>query len=225
MKIKKLNKYKSKKHFAQGIDFYKLIWIFAWGSIIGYLIETIWCFISLGYIESRQGVIYGPISPVYGFGAVLFTISTYKIRNKNGIIIFLLSAVLGAAFEYLCSWIQEVSIGTVSWEYSNQPFNLEGRTSLRFALIWGFLGYFFIRRIYPIISSWIERLPNLIGIILTWAVFIFLIFDMGISVLAVRRQTERQNGKLSYNKFDKFLDEKYPDSFLKVIYPNMRAPK
>lgn len=226
--MKKIHAYKEKTNshsFARGINFYKLVWIFVIGCMIGYLVETLWCFISLGYIESRQGVIYGPFSPVYGFGAVLFTIFLDRFREKNGVLIFSLSALLGGIFEYICSWLQELSLGTVSWEYSSKPFNFGGRTSLQFAIIWGLLGYFFIRYIYPFISTWVERTPNGIGIVLTWSIFALLATDMIISVAAVKRQTDRLNGIEASNSFSKFMDEHYNDNFLKKIYPNMISAK
>ena len=63
-----------REHFAHGLNFYKLVWIFLLGCIMGFLIETAWLFVHTGILESRKGIIYGPFSPVYGFGAVLFTI-------------------------------------------------------------------------------------------------------------------------------------------------------
>ena len=42
--------------------------------------------------------------------------------------------------------------GTVSWDYSGTPFNIDGRTNLMFALIWGTLGLIWIKEIYPAMS-------------------------------------------------------------------------
>ena len=210
-----------REHFAHGLNFYKLVWIFLLGCIMGFLIETAWLFVHTGILESRKGVIYGPFSPVYGFGAVLFTIFLYKLKKVNGIIIFTISAVLGALFEYACSWLQEHFMGTISWEYSNQPLNLYGRTSLKYSILWGALGYFFIKHVYPIIDLKIEKIPNSIGPTLTWVIFVFLTLDMGISLMAVKRQTERHNGIEAHNKIQEFLDEKYNDELLEKVYPNM----
>ena len=52
----------------------------------------------------------------------------------------LVSAVIGAAFEYFCSLFQEIAFGTVSWEYSDTPLNLGGRTNIQYAVFWGLLG-------------------------------------------------------------------------------------
>lgn len=95
------------KSFAHGLNFYKLALVFSMGSVIGYIIEMLWCYVNLGYFESRQGLIYGPFTPVYGLGAVLFTLSLYKIRKSNSFAVFAVCAVIGGVFEYLCSWVQQ----------------------------------------------------------------------------------------------------------------------
>ena len=72
--------------FAHGLNFYKLVWIFIIGCIIGFVVETIWCYVQYGHFESRKGLIYGPFSPVYGFGGVLLTLSLYRLRERNGLL-------------------------------------------------------------------------------------------------------------------------------------------
>ena len=75
--------------FATGLCFYKLLWIFLAGCVIGCLVEMLWCYLNEGFFESRQGLIYGPFSPVYGLGAVLFTLVMYRFKHSSSFIIFL----------------------------------------------------------------------------------------------------------------------------------------
>ena len=74
--------------FATGLCFYKLFWIFLVGCVIGCLVEMLWCYLNEGFFESRQGLIYGPFSPVYGLGAVLFTLVMYRFKHSSSFIIF-----------------------------------------------------------------------------------------------------------------------------------------
>lgn len=207
--------------FAYGMGFYKLVWIFIIGCLMGCVLEMLWCYAHNGYFESRSGVLYGPLNPVYGFGAVLLSMLLWRIRDYNSLLIFLASAVIGAAFEYGCSWFQEVVFHTVSWEYSNSPLNLHGRTNVQFAICWGLLGLVFVQHTLPYLSNLIELIPNRIGRWLTWLFVIFMVFDLFISAAAVRRQTERRMGREAQNAFAVFLDEHYDDDYLKKIYPNM----
>lgn len=43
-----------------------VLWLFVIGSFIGYVVEMCVGFVQNGYFESRQGLIYGPFTPVYG---------------------------------------------------------------------------------------------------------------------------------------------------------------
>ena len=209
--------------FAQGINIYKLVWVFVIGCVLGYMAEMLWCYLKHGYFESRKGVIYGPISPVYGFGAVLLTLTLNPIAETNGV--FLACAVIGALFEYICSLFQEKVFGTISWEYSHTPLNLNGRTNASFAVCWGFLGLIFIRNTYPYISDFIENIPNHIGIPLTWFIAAFFLWDLIISSLAVNRQRQRRENIEINNSLTRFLDKHYPDERLEKIYANMQVVK
>ncbi|MEG2897920.1 MAG: putative ABC transporter permease [Eubacterium sp.] len=216
----------SKKSFAAGYNFYKLFWIFLMGSFLGVVLEMLFCFITEhGLIESRSGLIYGPFNPVYGFGAVVLTLILRPLAHKRDLIIFLFSLVIGSGFEYLCSSFQESFIGTVSWDYSNLPLNIGGRTCLLYGLFWGLLGLLWIKDLYPHLSTNIEKIPNKFGIVLTWIFVIFMIFNMLVSALAVQRWSKRVNGQATQNQLGEFLDQTYPDNFMREVYPNMIMQK
>ena len=202
-------------------DLYKLVLIFMIGSFIGYIVEMLYCYLKNGRFESRKGVIYGPFSPVYGFGAIVFTILLYRLEHFNAFIIFVVSAVVGAIFEYICSFVQEKTIGTISWQYNKTPLNLGGRTSGLYALYWGVLGLIFLRHTLPYIEIKIDEIPTELAILIAFTFGIFITIDLIISALAVRRQSSRAHGKKTRNHIDIFLDKHYPDERLKKIYPNI----
>lgn len=203
------------------VNIYKLIWIFFIGSIIGYSVEMLWCYIRHGHFESRKGVIYGTISPVYGFGAVILTLLLYRFVEYDGLIIFFVSALIGGVFEYICSWIQEKTFGSVSWEYGSKALSIHGRTSVEYCFFWGILGIFFLKEIYPAFQNFIGLFSDRTVIISSIIFLIILVPDMIISGLAVKRKAERLKGVQANNKLDKLLDGKYTDEFLEKIYPNM----
>ncbi len=209
--------------FAEGLGGYKLFWVFFIGCIVGTVVETIWCVLTTGEFQNRAGVIYGPFNPVYGGGAVLMTVCLRKLAVKRDLWIFLGSMFIGGVFEYLCSLGQELIFGTVSWEYSGTQLNLDGRTNIMFAFCWGILGLLWVKDLYPYMSQLIERIPPKIGKPLTWFLVAFMVLNMGISALAVGRQTERREGVPADNAVRRFLDDHYTDEFLGVIYPNMQV--
>lgn len=210
-----------KKSFAKGNNFYKLFWIFFIGCFLGVVIETIWCLIKLGHFESRQGLVYGPFNLVYGLGAVAMTLVFSRMRKTNFLIVFFLGALLGGVYEYVCSMVQQALTGTVSWDYGEYAVNLNGRISLLYCIFWGILAVLWCKVLYPFISTLIEKIPNKIGIILTWVLLVFMIFNSVISTMAVYRMKNRSKNIPPSNKIEQLLDERFNDERMKRIYPNM----
>lgn len=209
------------KSFASGMNFYKLFWVFFIGCFLGVVLETIWCFLTRGHFESRTGLIYGPFNLVYGFGALLMTISLVWMSGKRDLYIFVVGSIIGAAFEYFCSYIQQALFGTVSWDYSQFPLNFHGRINLLYSFFWGLLALLWVKDLYPIMSSWIERIPNAWGKSVTWVLLVFMVLNVIVSAAAVGRMTQRRNGVPAINRIEAFLDAHYPDERLQKIYPNM----
>ncbi len=183
---------KDDKPFAYGFCFTKLFYLFVIGSFIGTILETIWAFCVDGHFEMRVGMVYGPFIPVYGGGACFLTAALYKLYKLNDTLVFVISAFVGAGFEYFCSWLQEQMFGTVSWDYSDTPFNLDGRTNLMYALIWGFLGLVWVRYLYPWTAKLIEKIPKRAGAIITTFLIVFMAFNGFMSVTATARWTREQ---------------------------------
>lgn len=211
-----------RKSFAEGYNFYKLFWIFFIGCFAGVIVEMLWCLATRGYLESRRGLIYGWFNPVYGFGALLMTIALRRLADKRDLWMFLGSALIGGAFEFVCSLFQETCFGTVSWDYSRMSLSLaDGRTSLLYMFFWGLLGLLWVKEIYPRLSRLIERIPNRWGVPVTWVLLVFMCLNMAVSAAALARQSARREGQPAQNAVESFLDRHYDDARLKKIYPNM----
>lgn len=208
--------------FAKGLNAYKLVWIFIVCSVLGYLIEMGWCYLYHGFFESRKSLLYGPFSIIYGMGAVLLVIIVDRLKRQSNFTIFTVAAIFGAAFEYICSLLQEMLFGSVSWDYTGKPFTIGGRASLVFAFGWGLLAILVLRVILPKINEVIEAIPNYSGRILTWALIVFMVGNIVLSAAAVLRQNERRGGDAPSSGFENFLDHYYPDEKLNHIYANMR---
>jgi uncharacterized membrane protein len=213
---------KEDKPFAYGFCFTKLFYLFVIGSFIGTILETIWAFCVDGHFEMRVGMVYGPFIPVYGGGACFLTAALYKLYKLNDTLVFVISAFVGAGFEYFCSWLQEQMFGTVSWDYSDTPFNLDGRTNLMYALIWGFLGLVWVRYLYPWTAKLIEKIPKRAGAIITTFLIVFMAFNGFMSVTATARWTQRTDGVPASNSFEEYLDEKFDNEKMEFLFPGMK---
>ncbi len=213
-------------HFAKGMNLYKLLLLCFIGSFVGVIIELLWCYIRNGYFESRSGLVWGPFNLLYGAGAVALTVGLYRFRNRGSHISFLGGMLVGSAVEYLCSWGQEVLIGSRSWDYSGMPLNINGRICLLYSIFWGALGVLWIKNLYPRVAKLILKIPNNIGRILTWCATVFLIANSIVSLLAVMRWSQRVDGITEVGNFLwQFFDTRFPDERMARIYANMKFGK
>lgn len=216
---------RQKGHFAQGINLYKLLLVCFVGSFAGVVVESVWCVLRYGCLESRAGLVCGPFNLLYGAGAVVLTIALYRFRNHDPWLSFFTGMAVGSIVEYLCSWGQEAVFGSRSWDYSEMPFNLNGRICLLYACFWGILGVCWIKDVYPRMAKWILKLPNKAGKIATWCVTVFLFINSIVSLAAVWRWSERVQDIPPSNNFWEMMDERFPNERMEKIYANMNFEK
>lgn len=208
--------------FARGVCFDKLVWVFLIMSVGGTLFEIFFVWLTTGVLMSRSSFIYGPISIVWGCGAVILTILLEQLADRKGIFIFLAGSVLGGIYEYMCSVISEVFFDTTFWDYSDMPLNFGGRTNLLFCLFWGLISIWWVRLAFPLLSKYIEKIPVVIGKVLTWVIFALLILDGLISGAALLRYVDRIDNPEPDNFIEVFIDDNYPDEMLDKVWPNLR---
>lgn len=193
--------------------------VFTAGSVIGYIVEMLWCILTNHVIESRQGMVFGPFSQVYGIAAVLLTLIISKNSSKTKI--FLISAAVGGVYEYACSYIQERLFGTISWDYGDGLFSIGGRTSLIFCVFWGIMGIALIKLVNPALSSVLSRVRGSGKTVISAVVTVFFILNLQLSYMAVKRQSGRRMNLPPSTEIEEWLDLRFNDDVLKEIYPNM----
>ena len=203
-------------------EIFKVFIIFMIGCILGYVVEMIVALVQNGHFVSRQGLLYGPFTPVYGIGILVYYIFFRIVKNRDKKIVFISSMILGGITEYLCSYIQEKAFGTVSWDYSNWLFNIDGRTTLIHCTYWGFAGLLYVSYIEPLIPKIEKVVRNHKVKIMATSVAIFMVFNVAISSMAAIRQKERQENIAANSKIDVFLDNTYPDEYMDEVFENQK---
>ena len=121
--------------------FIKYVLNFIIGSFIGYIIETIWCIVHWKKIESRKGLIYSPLIPIYGFATVFIIVLIESFNLNNSISYFLLTYIVCAIVEYVSSIFQEKCFNKKSWDYTNMLGNINGRINVFYLLAWSLIQY------------------------------------------------------------------------------------
>lgn len=130
-------------------------------SFIGWVWEC--CFVS---VRKRRWVnrrfMYGPMLPIYGFGALAVLISTIRVRDSIPLI-FLFGMVGATLLEYVTGAVMERLFNVKYWDYSNQKFNLNGYICLTSSLGWGLFSVLLVKFVHVPIEGAVLKIPTIIA--------------------------------------------------------------
>lgn len=212
-----------KKQRIANFNFYQYVWIFIIGCYLGYALETLWCLIRNGFIESRKSLVLGHLSVAYGMGAVLLTLLLIHFQKSSLWKIFLVALASGTVVEYICSLGQELCFGSVAWDYSSLPLNINGRVCLLYSGFWGLLGLLWVKAVIPLMKRVFEKINIRFEKVIIWAFIAFFVFDAGLSASAAMRMNSREEGIKARNQFEEYLDLRYDDKTMREIYANSKS--
>ena len=214
------------------ITIHHLFWYFLIFSIVGLVIETLYCYVSVGILESRKGFIWGPLCPVYGVCGAAIIWMLDKLNYKKAWQLFIAGFVLGSITEYLLSYMLEAIYGIRFWNYEYLKFNLNGRISLIFSIYWGALSVVLMKVFKPLIDKFVERIKPNNKIIIETAIFVFLVIDCFVTIWSIQTYQNR----VLYNKVYKTestrllprLREKIENNYftndkMSTTFPNLRV--
>ena len=139
-------------------------------SIIGFIIEGLYTLIVSGHFSS--GILYGPWTPVYGFGAILTIVISKKIfknmhksRFIETIVTFIVLTVTLTFIEWLGGILIENLFHETLWNYKDYKYNIGKYIALEMSLVWGIVSIFIIYFVKPIIDKLEKKIPKFITII------------------------------------------------------------
>lgn len=214
------------------LNFFNLFWVFMVCCVLGLILEVIWHMVVVdpGVYQDRAGMLFGPFSPIYGFGAVLLTMALNRFYRANPVIIFLVSAVIGGTFEAAVSWWMQTSFGAVAWDY---PLELAagipdpvailygGRTSTPFACMWGLLGVVWIKICLPRLLELINLIPWKLRYSLTVIVAALMIVNGGMTVCALDCWFSRESGHEPSSPAEQFFAEHFDNDYMEHRFESM----
>jgi len=201
-------------------SFAQVFWLFVIGAFAGDIVETLFCRITSGVWMSRSSLVWGPFSVVWGLAIALVTVLLYKDRDKQDQYIFWVGVFLGGAYEYICSVFTELVFGKVFWDYSAMPFNLGGRINLLYCFFWGIAAVAWMKGVYPKIEKIVAMILKKTGWALTGLLIVFMVVNVGVSMLALIRYDTRADGKTAVYRWEEVMDERFGDERMEKIYPN-----
>ena len=215
------------------LDFFNLFWVFVVCCFLGLVIETVYHMVVVdpGVYQDRAGMLYGPFSPIYGFGAVLMTVALNRFYRANPVIIFLVSAVIGGLFEAAVSWFMQVGFGAVAWDYSGSTiFGLfpdpiaalfQGRTSTLFMCMWGALGFVWIKVCLPWLLKLINLIPWQARYSFTALCAVLMLVNGVMTLQSLECWYQRESGLAPSSPVEEFYAEHYDDAYMAHRFQSM----
>ena len=127
-------------------------------SFLGWLLESIYKTV----LEKKlvnSGFLYGPVCPIYGFGAWIM-LMFLKDYSNNIVLLFCIGFFVLSIWEYVVGLLLEKLFKTKYWDYSNKKYNINGRVCLLNSCFWGILCVIFIKLVHPPIENIIIQVPK-----------------------------------------------------------------
>ena len=219
------------------LNYFNLFWVFFVCSVLGLILEEVWHMVVVdpGVYQDRAGMLFGPFSPIYGFGAALMTMALNRFYKKNPLIIFLVSALIGGAFEVFVGWFMQTSFGVVSWSYSHiRLFGMPdpiavltgGRTCTPFACMWGLGGLIWIKVLLPRLLKLINMIPWKRRYSATVILTAVMLIDGVMTLQSLDYWYQRVNGTVRNIPVAQFYDKHFDNEYMENRFQSMTmSPK
>lgn len=131
-------------------------------AFLGWIVDVSICLVSDGVLTNR-GFLYETICPMYGYAALVLILlsKTKRISGTGGFIKKIIIATIWCSvLEYITAWVLWHLFHLQWWDYSNEPYNLQGRICLAASLFWGILSVLFMKVLHPFIERQLKRLSK-----------------------------------------------------------------
>ena len=142
---------------------------------MGWIWES--CYVSLkNHKWVNRGFLKGPLLPIYGSGAIVVLISTLVVQ-KNLVLVFIIGMIAATILEYITGALMEKLFHVRYWDYTTEPFNINGHVCLLCSLAWGVFSVLLVRFVNPPIEYLINNIPDEILEISAYIITVFITID------------------------------------------------
>ncbi len=166
-------------------------WMFLLYGFLGWCTEVVFAAVNEGKFVNR-GFLNGPICPIYGFGMVIVVAVLGPVANQP-VLLYIGSVLLTSALEFITGFLLEKLFHEKWWDYSEEPFHIQGYVCLKFSLLWG-IGCLLVmnvvhkRFLLPLVT-WLTG--HLLGHLLLAALLVYMVIDVTLTVIALTKLKER----------------------------------
>ena len=208
---------------------YKVLFIFSFASILGWIIESIYRFVMSKKVVN-PGFMSGCVVPIYGFGAlILYYICKFSESfnyKYEALLIIVVSMVCLSLLELISGLFLLKFFNLKLWDYSNRKLNFKGIICLRFTLYWGIFALIFYLFMYSFIDNLTLNITNnTLGIFALGLFYGIFFIDLCISVnlsSKIKRYAENNKKVINVEKLKLDIIKRInKNKFLNTLYPYM----
>ena len=122
-----------------------------------------WCWeVFLYLVKERRfvnrGFLFGPILPIYGFGAVGILLTCVPVEG-NMALVALVGTIAASLLEYVTGFLMETIFHVRYWDYSERPLNVNGYICALSAATWAVFSVFIVSVVNPFVKTYIYMIP------------------------------------------------------------------
>ncbi len=187
-------------------NLYQAAWIFLIYAFLGWCSEVAFAAVNKGKFVNR-GFLNGPVCPIYGFGMLIVVTALWGLKG-NLILLFLGSATLTTALEFVTGFVLEKFFHDKWWDYSDMPFNIKGYICLKFTVLWGLAATFIVGAVHRFVYMLIVKMPAVPGIILLSVFAAAFITDFVITVTELAKMPKKLGALLEAEKALRAISDK-----------------
>lgn len=161
-------------------------------AIIGWIYEVFLEVVVYRWGFTNRGVLFGPYCPVYGFGALLFIFTVYKLIENKPLkeklikipIVFLGCMLSATLLELITSYLCEFFMGSWPWQtYADYKINFQARIALSPSIRFGLGGLVFLYLLQPWFKKLYNKCSNKIVNILLYSISSIFIIDIIVKLI------------------------------------------
>lgn len=138
-------------------------------AIFGWLYEVFLEVVVYKWGFNNRGFLFGPYTPIYAVGALVFIFTIYPIIKEKKLLkrlLWIIPVFLGCMFaatllELVTSYLMEWTTGSWPWQtYSDYDINFQARIALSPSIRFGLGGVFFLYVVQPIFEKIVSSMKN-----------------------------------------------------------------
>lgn len=194
------------------IQYADLFWLFIVGSLLGVLIEGVFCVFRYGHWETHTVAMWGPFGIIYGIGAVILYCVAIWMNGKNTLLQFIAYAIIATVVEYLCGALLKYGLHMKAWDYSKEFLNIDGLICPTFTVGWGIAGLAFSKWCVRPLQMVFDKMHGGAWNVICIGLSIFMVINLLFTACCIFRWSQRHYGVPPQDSGDIYIDETWDDN-------------